>query len=249
MPADTTTTTVGAPRIVQAGPPGQPNALERRAFAEGARTAAMLARQDEHALPPIEARDDPNAGLAFVLGASGATPVVPLHPDQGTVKARWLDRNTLQDVAAWAARLSAAGFNLYWTPNLPVAGLLRKPGKADMRALRALWADVDAKDGRTMSAAFAAVSALPMPPASFITATGGGFQPVWLFEAEIPATPDTVAQVERHGETLARLCGGDAVQNVDRILRLPFTMNYPNARKREAGRVPCPSGLVREPAR
>ena len=147
-------------------------------------------------------------------------------------------------MAAWATERSKAGFNLYFTPNLPTAGLARKPAKADVTALRALYADVDAKGETSLTAAHAAILALPMPPASFVIATGGGFQPVWLFEAPMLATPDLVAQVERDGAAVARLTGGDPVQNVDRILRLPFTMNHLNVNKRKAGRVPCPSGLV-----
>ena len=249
----TTATPVLTPDLAQAGPLAfaTPNRMEARGFAEGARVDAMLARglYAPSAGPAIEARDDPAAGLAFVLGAVGPTTVVAILPDRGNIQARWLDAGALADASAWAADRSKAGFNLYWTPNLPAAGLAKKPAKADMHWLRALYADVDAKAGRTLGAAHAAILALPMPAPSFITATGGGLQPVWVLDPALPATPGAVAQAEQHGAALAGLCGGDAVQNVDRILRLPFTVNYPDARKREAGRVPCPSGLVREMAR
>ena len=239
-------------RTTPAGPfgyCGPLNRAERRALAEGQRTAALLAGQDSRpAFPAIEARDDPAAGLAFVLSAVGPATVVAIHPERKTTAAAWLDRDMLDTVAAWATERSKAGFNLYFTPNLPTTGLARKPAKADMTALRALYADVDAKGETSLAAAHAAILALPMPPASFVIATGGGFQPVWLFEAPMPATPDLVAQVERDGAAVARLAGGDPVQNVDRILRLPFTTNHPNANKRKAGRVPCPSGLVLEVA-
>ena len=249
----TNTTPVIAPGLAHAGPLAfaTPNQMEARGFAEGARVAAMLARSPNgpSAEPAIDAKDDAAAGLAFVLGAVGPATVVAILPDRGAVQARWLDAGSLAAVSAWAAELSKAGCNLYWTPNLPAASLARKPAKADMHWLRALWADVDAKAGRTLATAYGAILALPMPAPSFTTATGGGFQPVWVLNPPMPATPDAVAQAERHGAALAGLCGGDAVQDVCRILRLPFTMNYPDARKRDAGRVACPSGLVRELAR
>ena len=221
------------------------NRTERLALAEGQRAVAALTGQGSpHTPPAIEVRDDPAAGLAFVLGNVGPATVVAIHPEQNSIAAAWLDRITLDAVAAWATKQSKAGFNLYFTPNLPTMGLARKPAKADTTALRALYADVDAKGETSLAAAYAAILALPMPPASFVIATGGGFQPVWLFEAPMLTTPDLVAQAERDGAAVARMAGGDPVQNVDRILRLPFTMNHPNAKKRDAGRVPCPSGLV-----
>lgn len=229
---------------------GPLNRAERHALAEGQRAAALLAGQDSRpALPAVEARADPATGLAFVLGTVGPATVVGIHPERKITAAAWLDRDTLDAVAAWATGRSKAGFNLYFTPNLPATGLARKPAKTDMAALRALYADVDAKGETSLAMAHAAILALPMPPASFIIATGGGFQPVWLFEAPMPATPELVAQAERDGAAMARLASGDPVQNVDRILRLPFTMNHLNANKRKAGREPCPSGLVLEVAR
>lgn len=246
----TDATPVLAPDLAQAGPLAfaTPNRMEARGFAEGARVGAMLAGSPNApgAGPAIEARDDPAAGLTFVLKALGATTIVAIHPDTGMVKARWLDAATLADVAAWAASMSAAGFNLYFTPNLPAPGMERKAAKADMSAVRAVFADVDAKGGQSLEGARAAVLALPPP--SFIIASGGGFQPVWVLDAPMPATPDVVAAVEAVGRRLAALAGGDPVQNVDRILRLPFTVNYPNATKRAAGRGVSLSGLLREAA-
>ena len=213
-----------------------------RAADEAARLAAFQAHgQEWH----VEARDDPAAGLAFILNVAGPTTVVAIHPGRGNIQARWLDQGTLPEAAAWAVKRSEEGFNLYWTPNLPTQGLARKPAKADVRELRALWADVDGKAGRTLGQAQAAVLALP--EASFIIASGGGFQPVWLLDAPLPAASDTIAEAEAVGRRLAAAAHGDPVQSVDHILRLPFTLNYPNATKQKAGRVVCVSGLVRRP--
>jgi len=74
--------------------------------------------------------------------------------------------------------------------------------------------------------------------------SGGGYQPIWLFEEPIPATPENTARVESLGSNIATLINGDGVQNIDRILRVPFTRNFPDAKKRKAGRPETISGIV-----
>ena len=60
----------------------------------------------------------------------------------------------------------------------------------------------------------------------------------------LPATPENIARAEAAGTKIAALVAGDAVQNIDRILRLPFTINHPNAKKHATGRVPTPAGAI-----
>jgi hypothetical protein len=187
--------------------------------------------------------DRPDMGCQAILRAIGATTLVAIRPDSGMDGAVWLDAATLSNAASWAAQRNAAGANLYFTLNEPVSGLGKKPTKADIRTLRGIGADIDAKAGRDLDTAWAAIDAVPYPP-SLIIMSGGGWQPFWLFDVPIEATPDTVSQVEAVGRKIAKLTRGDAVQNIDRIFRLPFTMNHPNKKKREQGRTVCLSGLI-----
>src|SRR5206468_1403933 len=70
--------------------------------------------------------------------------------------------------------------------------------------------------------------------------------PVWLIEP-LPASPDNLARLEAVGNAIRVLTGGDAVENVDRLLRLPGTINYPKAPKRAAGRIPIMARLLGPP--
>ncbi len=173
----------------------------------------------------------------------GPTTVVAIHPDSGGIKAKWLDPTTLTATTEWAERLNATGYNLYFCPNEPRRRTSKKPRKADIEGIRAVYADVDAKDGRTSEQAWGAILALPAPP-SLTIMTGGGFQPVWLLKEPVPASAETALQAEAISGRIAELSLGDPVGNIDRILRVPFTLNFPTAKKRAAGRTPCPAGLV-----
>jgi hypothetical protein len=64
--------------------------------------------------------------------------------------------------------------------------------------------------------------------------SGGGYQAFWKLRE--PST--ALTRVERVNLEIARRLGGDNCHNIDRIMRLPGTINVPNAKKRNAGRVP-----------
>lgn len=70
------------------------------------------------------------------------------------------------------------------------------------------------------------------PPPTVIVFSGGGYQAFWRL-----AEPCTdLERVERCNIKIAQDLGGDHCHNVDRIMRLPGTINIPNAKKRAAGR-------------
>ena len=73
-------------------------------------------------------------------------------------------------------------------------------------------------------------------PPTLIIDSGGGVQALWLFEKPIPATLVNVKAVEDYGRGLAKKYNTDSVQNIDRLLRLPFTLNIPNDLKKATGR-------------
>lgn len=231
----------------------QLNRAERRGLAERARTDAILAgrskpspsiAEEQRVSAGLDARHDVEEGLRWVLENIGPTTIVAITPDDPP-KGRYLDQSSFPDVAIWARTANDVGENLYWHVNEPRPGLAKKALKAEIVAIRAVaFLDVDAKDGRTIEQALAAIDALPLPPPSVIIASGGGYQPIWLWDRPIPASPEATARVEALGKRLEQMTGSDAVSNIDRILRLPFTRNYPNAKKRAAGREVSVAGLL-----
>ena len=133
---------------------------------------------------------------------------------------------------------------LYYTLNGTSAGQAKKPTKAEITKVHGLHADLDPRDGaghdyeaeRERLAALAdELAALPCPP-TYIVDSGNGVQPVWLLAKPRQATAARVEAAEALNRRIEAALGAQGTHNIDRLLRLPGAVNYPNARKRKLGR-------------
>lgn len=151
----------------------------------------------------------------------------------GAPKSMWFGAD-IQRACEWAVSQNAQGQNIYWSVNAVRPDLNKKATKADVRRIRYAHVDIDPpKDGSPFNKADKALDLeLGELPPTFIVDSGGGLQAFWRLEGEI--SPDEVEQINR---LIAHRYGGDNCHNVDRIMRVPGTVNYPNASKRAAGRV------------
>lgn len=150
-----------------------------------------------------------------------------------------------EDIAAatdWAVKANNRGKNLYWTVNLVVQGCNKKPGKVDIVAARFTHVDIDPpKGGGPLDKLQTQVElvALPVPP-TLIIDSGGGLQAFWRLSG-----PASLADVESVNRSIAeRFRGGDACHSIDHLMRLPGTVNYPNEKKRAAGRTPVLAKVI-----
>jgi hypothetical protein len=143
--------------------------------------------------------------------------------------------------------------NLYFSVNPTRSALSSKASKSDIAAVEYLMADLDPKSDETPEDAKARYLSQiekefePKPTA--IIDSGNGIQCLWrlkepieLLGPEDPIIPDVEA---RSAAIMQRLGGKAGTQNIDRILRLPGTINLPNKKKRNEGRTKCPSKLIR----
>ena len=123
--------------------------------------------------------------------------------------------------------------------------------KDDIGFIRAIYADIDPKKGgdatgehfraeraRLMSLAKQLAEDATCPP-SLIVDSGGGIQAWWMLNPHVPATQENKDRAESIGRTLKARYGGDGVFDVSRVLRLPGTINIPNAEKAAQGRAPA----------
>lgn len=161
--------------------------------------------------------------------------IAAIPPDGGRPEFRTFDPRSAS-LAASFIDLHQGKAGLYYQFNRPRSKLQnRKATKADIEAARGLHVDLDVVDAYTLERlkAFA-------PRPSVIVFSGGGYQPLWLLQD----VSTEFNRVERLNRALAQALGGDNCHNIDRLLRLPGTINMPNAKKRAAGRVPVLARVI-----
>jgi P4 family phage/plasmid primase-like protien len=154
--------------------------------------------------------------------------------------------NNVEAMLLWIPGEQDNARNIYYHVNQPAHHLKKKASKADIGVLMGLHADLDLQGGRDPeeeARLLAAIRAVDPPP-TVVTFTGGGFQALWKFSKALKATPECVARVEAANKRVAQLLHADNCHDVSRLLRLPYTTNYPNAKKRAKGRVPTLAEIV-----
>ena len=172
----------------------------------------------------------------------GYTCFVGIVPDGTTVAESFNGADTSQ-AETWIRSQNRAR-NCYFTANATPPDLRRKPQKKDVTEIAALWSDIDPldSDGRSwgderkrLEALADELHALETPP-TFITDSGSGIQPLWLLADPIEANPEYRQAAESLCAQIETALGAKGTHNCDRLLRVPGTRNFPNARKRKLGR-------------
>jgi hypothetical protein len=181
-------------------------------------------------------KPDTSAAIAFLRAAhpDGPWPLTAIPPERGRPPTgRVFLPLEHEHAAGWIDALQGVA-GLYYSVN-EVRSEFRgvKATKADIVAAHYAHVDVDHLDGLERLRTY------KLPP-SFIVFSGGGYQAFWKL-AEPTADLDRVERINRQ---LAADLGGDNCHNIDRIMRLPGTINLPNAKKRAAGRVPTLAYIV-----
>lgn len=199
-----------------------------------------MTAQPDHDAPAV----DPDAAIAFLLQLrpKGPWPLTAIIPNGPT---RTITATDAKSIRAFVLANSGAR-NLYFSAN-PTTGPIRsKAKKSDIAAAEYVFADLDPRDDETPEAAKARYLARLEtfePKATAIIDSGNGIQSLWRLTDPVP--PDRFAEVEaRTRATILALDGPPGTQNVDRVLRLPGTVNLPNKTKLKAGRIPCEAKLI-----
>lgn len=129
--------------------------------------------------------------------------------------------------------------NLYYSVNEPEPDAPdNKLSKHHIKKINAVWLDADPhkdlplESERERLAEFAAELRTSSNPPTYITDSGGGIQAFWLLDTPLDATKDNIVDAESLGRGLAEQYNTDFVQNIDRIMRIPFTVNIPSAKKK-----------------
>jgi hypothetical protein len=180
------------------------------------------------------APDGPWILAAIKPEAGGGPQVKTFGPDTEAEARSWIEKHNGQR-------------NLYFHVNPPTGNLSKKASKTDIKSLAWLHVDIDPRAGEDVAEEQDRIRTLltgnrpdGVPEPTCILFSGGGYQAFWRLEEPIPIDGDLkrAAEAERYNKQLETLFGADSCHNVDRIMRLPGTVNLPDERKRKKCRVP-----------
>lgn len=148
----------------------------------------------------------------------------------------------LDAAIAWAEERNRSGLNCYFTPNAATGVLHKKAGKSDMTEGAYMWADCDpsplAHGGYERAREHILRVAVPTLTAvcSIVIDSGHGAQGLLRLANPVNlARPELREHYESINQRVGALYDGPSTFNCDRVLRLPGTLNYPNAEKLAKG--------------
>ncbi len=176
--------------------------------------------------------------------------LVTIVPD-GAINSKCLWPQQPGEERDWLRRAVADGRNVYFHVNQPGWALDKRAEKKDIRTVRAFHVDIDPQKGEEPEAckqrALAALAKYDPAP-SVVIDSGGGVQAFWLLEEPLTldGTEECWAKAEAYNVAIQRAFSADSCFNVDRIMRLPGTVNVPNKKKVAKGRKRCEARLLPE---
>jgi hypothetical protein len=147
------------------------------------------------------------------------------------------------------AREGRGARGIYYSVNPTSAAIDKKPTKRDIDAVEYLHVDADPDKDETVDAfkqrMLPLIAAYERKP-TFIIDSGNGLHLLWRLREPVALFDDGgIADVEARNFALAQTFGADpSTRNVDRILRLPGTINWPNEKKTKQGRKPALATLL-----
>ena len=141
--------------------------------------------------------------------------------------------------------------NVYFHVNPVRQNLTSKASKEDMARMGWLHVDIDPRAGEDFgderTRALGLLRGYSQPPTVIID-SGGGYQAFWKLKSspklEINGDIGRAQELEAYNQQLEKVFGADHCHNVDRIMRLPGTINVPNAKKLKKGRKPALAALI-----
>ena len=148
----------------------------------------------------------------------------------------------LSEAVKWVSKRNARGENIYFTCNETRPNLNKKAKKIDVVNACMCWADCDPNISifGSHSAArdylFEQVLPAVSSTASLVIDSGNGISAFWLLNQAVPLTgSESIDDFERVNSIVGLAFKGPGTQNVDRLMRLPGTLNFPTESKLKKG--------------
>jgi Family of unknown function (DUF5906) len=192
--------------------------------------------------------------------------VCAIHPE-GNFAPHWIkghsfrqDEAGIGGVEKFMEKYGGLGYGLYFYDNdLSVTlsktkdaegHVIVKAAEAEVARVNMLHADLDPPKG-TLQADMPAVKAEMIaraqayrPGPTIIIDSGNGLGLFWSLDKPIKVTDENREQLRGYNAKLALDFGADSCWNLDRVMRVPHTLNVPNKAKLKLGRVPVMSSVI-----
>ena len=136
--------------------------------------------------------------------------------------------------------------NTYFESGIPFRRSNKKSTEADIAYSSFVCVDCDPKPGESSTEAkkrhLEALHSGKVPPPTFHWESGNGVVALWRRVKSIKLdSPEAIARAKAENIAMARALGGkeegyDNCQSLDHLFRIPYTVNYPDARKIAMGR-------------
>ena len=207
-----------------------------------------IASPDNPDVPVAAPEPDTDAALEFLQRFASDHPWVlaALKPEGGGPEVKTFEPKDEDEARRWINKHNGQR-NLYFQVNPSIKPQTKKASKTDIKSLAWLHVDVDPRAGEDIAEEQKRILALltanrpdGVPEPTCVIFSGGGYQAFWRLKNPFPLDGDLdrAVEAEQYNRQLETLFGADRCHNVDRIMRLPGTINIPNKKKRELGRVP-----------
>lgn len=177
-----------------------------------------------------------------------------INPDRKAIVTKRFDPKTVGDAESWLRVNMQRKWNLYWHVN-PTCDELTddKAKREDITRVELFHVDVDAGPHQDLRAERNRILGLfddklpkGVPQPTILISSGGGYQAFWKLETPIQINGDLARaeDAKRYNKQLERRFGADNCHNIDRLMRLPYTLNVPDAKKLAKGRVEAMADVV-----
>lgn len=189
----------------------------------------------------VPARTDLAIEFLKKLRPEGPWVLTSILPNKGVIETRTFDNSNFKNMQIWIDKYQNSR-NIYYTLNTVKRAISSKPQKTDICELIALHCDCDPRVGEDFESERKRILQKLQsfqPKASIVIDSGGGYQIIFLLQHPVllDGTVEMAEEYELYNRQLEVLLDGDHCFNIDRILRLPGTVNVPDAKKLKKGRI------------
>lgn len=161
------------------------------------------------------------------------------HGAAGQISGCAYTADTMDNAAVFIEKHREQQHNIYWSINPTKAPQNKKPVKTDIAAMR--WVHLDLDD--PSSEALERVRNYEIPSTTIVK-SGGGYNVYWALTEPVRVNGNIEDLEGANRGIIIALDADPGTQNLDRILRVPGTTNWPTKAKKRRGRVPVEAELL-----